>query len=168
MYHVSQQQCLEFCQKLRDKGWNVQLPTEAQWEYACRAGTETPFFKLPEHIQETWSLEGEQKVSTEVGWNQLNSNQKVQMVGQKPANAWGFYDMHGNVWEWCLDKWKAYDATWKIDPPAETQGDKTVYRGGSYQSPYYDCRSASRHCMQHDQRAPDVGFRFVLEEDKTP
>ena len=110
------------------------LPTESQWEYACRAGTTTAY---------SW---GATIVSSNANWNYgADPNQTVN-IGQFSANPWGFFDMHGNVWEWTSD-W--YDGTYPIgnpviDPPGAVSGSLRVKRGGSWNSNTADMRSAGR------------------------
>jgi formylglycine-generating enzyme required for sulfatase activity len=95
------------------------LPTEAQWEYACRAGTTTAY-----NTGET--------ISNDTGWYDSNSGKKTHEVGQKPANAWGLHDMHGNVWEWCWDWYGAYPSGAQSDPAGPVSGSYRVCRGGSW------------------------------------
>lgn len=94
MFNVNMYDCLSFCKKLNSfrNGHSFRLPTEAEWEYACRAGTEGPF---------AGNLD-------EMGWFCDNSNGSTHIVGQKMPNKWGLYDMHGNLAEWCADGWDFY------------------------------------------------------------
>jgi formylglycine-generating enzyme required for sulfatase activity len=134
-----------FCEWLSKKtGYKVKLPTEAQWEYACRAGTTGPYA-------------GTGKLD-EMGWYVDNSGGKTHPVGQKMPNAWGLYDMHGNVWELCADWFALYTGPAK-DPTGPSEGQSRVRRGGSYDRPPNGCRSAVR--------GPSImcGFRVVLEMD---
>lgn len=125
------------------------LPSEAQWEYACRAGTRTRF----------WSGDKEADLA-EAGWYGDNSGGKTHAVGTKPSNPWGFYDVHGNVWEWCKDAWSdPYDGKGE-DPIVE--GDKAssrVYRGGSWSDDARNCRSAYRFRWDPGGRSDYLGFR---------
>lgn len=143
---------LDFCDKLNkrinDPDFEVSLPTEAQWEYACRAGTSTPF-------ENSDSID-------EVGWCFENADQKTHPVAQKQANPWGLYDMHGNVFEWCLD-WYA-DYTGERTDPAGPPKELTFrcMRGGAWNAPGRTCRASSRlgcspECIHHYN-----GFRIVL------
>jgi len=125
------------------------LPTEAQWEYACRAGQAGPY-------SGTGSLD-------EMGWYGSNSEFSAHSVGTKAANQFGLHDMHGNVWEWCED---VYDANFYGTPeaagpdPVSTSGSGyRVYRGGSWYSSARYCRSAYRHWIPPDFRNFNNGFR---------
>ena len=131
------------------------LPTEAQWEYACRAKTTTAF--------NTGAT-----MSDSTGWYTDNSNGSTHEVGKKPANAWGLYDMHGNVWEWCWDKYNGYsgyptDATVQTDPTGEASGDYRLIRGGAWNiyNASLSLRSAARYSNFPIDRRSDIGFRLV-------
>jgi formylglycine-generating enzyme required for sulfatase activity len=139
---VSWEAAQEFIKKLNEKfaasGTSFSLPTEAQWEYACRAGTSTRF----------GFGDGEADLS-EYGWFEGNAGGKTHPVGEKKPNARGLYDMHGNVWEWCAD-W--YDGDYfrqspASDPTGPTAVSSRVLRGGSWGDPAPYCRSAYRHCL---------------------
>ncbi len=152
-------ECLDKQQVTTDAG-TAGLPSEAQWEYACRAGTDTEY----------WSGDGEAALA-EVAWYDGNSERKSQPVKTKPANPWGLYDMHGNLWEWCQDVWKgtAY-AGRPIDeesPVEKLQGEETeqsirVLRGGSWVNSAGLCRSANRSGFGTGSRAGSRGFRVGL------
>ncbi len=128
------------------------LPSEAEWEYACRAGTATRF----------WSGDADADLQR-VGWSSLNSGGRVQPVGQKPPNAWGLYDMHGDVWEWCADAYRRWTAADVVDPPSTPPrgGGLWVVRGGSAFERPRRLRSAARMPLRPDARRSDVGFRVV-------
>ena len=132
---VSWDDCQKFFDKLNARaggqGWKFVLPTEAQWEYACRAGS-TGKFSF-----------GDDEMS-EYAWYNENSGGKTHPVGEKKPNAWGLYDMHGNTWEWCQDWYGAYGAEAVTDPSGPTSGRRRVYRGGGWSYPARDCRSAFR------------------------
>lgn len=138
-----------FMGRLQSKTWlaGFDLPTEAQWEYACRAG-----------------MSGDYNVDGvglgELGWYGDNSGSKTNPVGQKLPNAWGLYDMHGNVWELCLD-WHVSSLTGGIDPKGAESGSSRVLRGGGWYYPASDCRSASRYCHAPSSRLDGIGFRLV-------
>ena len=115
---VSWDNCQEFIQRLNQKEGTskYRLPTEAEWEYACRAGTTGPY---------AGDLDS-------MGWYDGNSGRRTHLVGQKKPNAWGLYDMHGNVWEWCSD-WYGEDTSGSItDPEGPSSGPSRVLRGGSW------------------------------------
>ncbi|NQT16435.1 MAG: SUMF1/EgtB/PvdO family nonheme iron enzyme [Planctomycetes bacterium] len=123
---VSWEDAVEFCRRLSEKeGETYRLPTEAEWEYACRAGSTT-----------TWYFGDSESRLGDYAWYSANSSDTTHPVGQKKPNAWGLYDMHGNVWEWCSD-WHDkdhYSASPAIDPKGPDSGDGRVLRGGSWRS----------------------------------
>ena len=123
----------------------VALPTEAQWEYACRAGT-------------TGAYAGNGKLD-DMGWYWDNSGGKTHPVGQKRANAWGIHDMHGNVWEWCQDWYGDYPGGSVTDPTGPASGDDRVYRGGCWGDGARYCRSAYRAGYDPGDRSGRLGFR---------
>jgi formylglycine-generating enzyme required for sulfatase activity len=129
----------------------VSLPTEAQWEYACRAGTKTAF-----------GFGDDDTDLRDYAWYAANSGGKTHPVGQKKPNAWGLYDMHGNVWEWCSDWWAdSYANAGTRDPEGPDSGICRVLRGGSWlYSPWY-CRSAGRIRYDPGLRDDGSGFRVV-------
>lgn len=153
---VSWHDVQEFIKKLNAKkdGYSYRLPTEAEWEYACRAGTTGDY---------AGNLD-------EMAWYDKNSSGKTHPVGQKKPNAWGLYDMHGNVWEWCSD---CYDANYyKQSPSADPSGPSIVrsivrigwyrvFRGGSWFVSAPDLQSASRSRLTPDKRRRGLGFRLV-------
>jgi formylglycine-generating enzyme required for sulfatase activity len=124
------------------------LPTEAEWEYACRAGTTTAY--------NTGDI-----INDNTGWYSTNSGSKTQQVGLKPANAWGLYDMHGNVWEWCWDWYKEDITEDNTDPTGAVIGFLRVQRGGSWYDFGWNLRSARRDCYTPSFRYYDIGFRLV-------
>ena len=149
----------EFCQKLSKKtGRTVTLPTEAQWEYACRAGTTTEFCfgDDPEKLGD-------------YAWFQTNARktgeQYAHAVGKKKPNAWGLYDMHGNVWEWCRD-WHSddfYAKSGAVDPENTTASKNRIVRGGSWHNDPLHCRSAGRNSWSGPRyRHYNYGFRVVV------
>jgi formylglycine-generating enzyme required for sulfatase activity len=155
---------MEFCARLRHRtGRHYSLPSEAQWEYACRSGTTTPFHfgdtLTPELARYDWS-----EVYAETPVEKQEWEQSSCPVGRFPANVWGLYDMHGDVWEWCLDDWHdnydgaPIDGTAWIDEKPEKLSGK-VLRGGSWVNDPGDCRSATRY-GNDGARGPD-GFRPV-------
>jgi len=124
------------------------LPTEAQWEYACRAGTTTAY--------NTGNT-----ISDNTGWYSSNSGSKTHEVGKKPANAWGLYDMHGNVYEWCWDWYGYYSSSAQTDPLGASSGTDRVRRGGSWFPSAEFLRSAARDGDYPGVRGYDLGFRLV-------
>jgi formylglycine-generating enzyme required for sulfatase activity len=131
--------------------WNAngyRLPTEAEWEYACRAGTTTAY--------NTGNT-----ISTNTGWYGDNSNYTMHPVGQKPANAWGLYDMHGNVDEWCWDWYDSYSSGAQTNPRGPTSGSYRVGRGGCWAAGGQSLRSASRGTFNPSFKDGAMGFRLV-------
>ena len=147
---VSWDDCQEFIGKLNAKvsGGGFRLPTEAEWERACRAGS-------------TGALSGSESLD-EMGWYVQNSDSATHPVGRKKPNAFGLYDMHGNVWEWCADWYGAYPDGKATDPTGAASGSERVHRGGGW---YYDasnCRSAYRRARPPGgYRGDAIGFRLV-------
>ncbi|HXG60367.1 MAG TPA: bifunctional serine/threonine-protein kinase/formylglycine-generating enzyme family protein [Planctomycetota bacterium] len=133
-------------------GRTVRLPTEAEWEYACRAGTRT-----------TWSFGDDGSAMGDYGWYDNNSGMQTHPVGRKKPNAWGLYDMHGNVWEWCQDWAEPYAASEAVDPLGSTSGDRRVLRGGAWDIPPACARSAFRHHDLPGSSSTGVGFRVAVE-----
>ena len=134
------------------------LPTEAQWEYACRAGTATAF---NDGATQDW------KNSAAVGllaWCSSNSGSRTHEVGKKAPNAWGLYDMHGNVWEWCWDWSGTYPNIAQTNPLGASSGSFRVLRGGSWNIIARDVRSAFRYSYNPSNIHHFLGFRVVLPE----
>jgi len=150
---VSWNDAVTFSKKVSQKtGRTVSLPTEAEWEYACRAGTTTCF-----------SFGADDKDLGDYAWYRKNSGGKTHPVGQKKPNAWGLYDMHGNVWEWCSDWYaKSYAKLVDKDPRGPKFGFKRVLRGGSWNFNAALCRSARRTWWYPARRFNYFGFRVVL------
>ena len=144
---VSWNDAREFCKKLSEKeGVAYRLPTEAEWEYACRAGTKTEYY---------WgdTMDGRYAVYTE------NSGGKTQKVGTKEPNKWGLYDMSGNVWEWCEDLYgNRYSGSEEADPKGATKGEYRVLRGGSWCLNAENCRSAYRYSFVPTLRGDYLDF----------
>lgn len=155
---VSYQDAVDYCQWLSQKeGKNYRLPTEAEWEYACRAGSYFPYYMgdgLPDAYRKNQQTARDpQPVSLK--------------VGQTEPNAFGLYDMHGNVEEWCLDWYGPYLPGFQTDPAGRISGDFRVTRGGSHNTPDNYLRSSNRMAMLPDDKHSFTGFRIV-ESDWTP
>jgi len=171
MYYVNWFEAVEYCNKRsqregltpaytisgsgdnRTVTWNrnaagYRLPTEAEWEYACRAGTTTAY--------NTGA-----SISNDTGWYYANSGYTTHPVGQKPANRWGLHDMHGNVWEWCWDWYGSYSSGAQTDPTGASSGPFRVLRGGSWSNSAESVRSALRDSSYPDYRSFYIGFRLV-------
>ena len=155
---VSWHEAVAFCVKMSRKTivlqgvrYGFRLPTEAEWEYACRAGSKTE-----------WSTGATlQGVQANFAKSKVNA---TRVVGSYAANAWGLSDMHGNVWEWCLDAWDGtanYPASAVSDPVVET-GDVQIFRGGSWASAAEFCRSGVRGNGISRGSGSQIGFRVVL------
>jgi formylglycine-generating enzyme required for sulfatase activity len=164
--NVSWQDAIEFCRRLSKlTKRNYTLPSEAQWEYACRAGTITPFHFGETLIAELANYDGNYTYGQ---GPQGVFRERTTNVGSFPANAWGLQDMHGNVWEWCLDRWHPSLAkaptdgsAWQEPAPelAKQYQDCRLLRGGSWSSDPGYCRSACRYVNPPGNQHFDVGFR---------
>ena len=161
---VSWDDCQDFCRKLNDllarRGEQVlvRLPTEAEWEYACRAGTTTPF-----HFGATISTD---QANYDGNYTYGNGRKgeyrkKTVPVSSFSPNAWGLYNMHGNVWEWCQDRYGAYPSGAQEDPTGPASGEYRVLRGGSWFSVPWFLRSAYRNRLRPDFRNINFGFRVA-------
>ena len=141
-----------FIDKLNAKEGSMRyrLPTEAEWEYSCRAGTTTAF-----------SFGNFADALSEHAWYKLNSEKTIHPVGRRKPNPWGLYDMHGNVWEWCQDWSGQYSYEKANDPSGPSSGTLRILRGGAWSVPAEFCRSASRHVNLPGARYVDIGFRLV-------
>lgn len=149
-----------FIRKLnRQEGTDkYRLPMEAEWEYAARAGTITPFHTGDCLSADQANYNGEHPLS---GCPKGEYRQKTVRVGSFAPNAWGLYDMHANVWEWVQDWHGAYPSGSVIDPAGPSSGSKRVIRGGSWYNYAYYCRSAFRGFNNPDAGVSYVGFRLV-------
>jgi formylglycine-generating enzyme required for sulfatase activity len=161
-------EAVEFCKRLSKlTGRNYRLPSEAEWEYACRAGTTTPFY-----FGETITTELVNYNSNYTYGNGPKGEDRKQTipVGQFPANAFGLYDMHGNVREWCADEWHENYAGAPTDGSVWLNGnkDRSPLRGGSWVDNPDDCRSAIRlNFIRRDDHLNVIGFRLVCDGGRT-
>ena len=165
--NVSWEDAVAFCEQLngllpRDGNTHARLPTEAEWEYACRAGTRSALYSGEPLTSETGACSN----LDELAWYDENSKGQTHPVGEKTPNDWGLYDMLGNVWEWCQDEWHgSYEGAPK-DGSAwyseDGEGRYRVYRGGSWANGARFCRCAYRYYWPPDGRNFSVGFRLVL------
>jgi formylglycine-generating enzyme required for sulfatase activity len=155
--------CQQFCRQLsRLDRRRYRLPTEAEWEYACRAGTTTPFFFGETLTTDQANFDG----NYAYGAGPRGKNRKeTTPVGTFPPNAWGLFDLHGNVWEWCSDRHAPFTAADAVDPTGGDAGDERVLRGGSWVYGPRACRSACRFRNEPDYHAPDLGFRVCFCPD---
>jgi formylglycine-generating enzyme required for sulfatase activity len=154
---VSWEQAYSFCKKLsKIKGESFRLPTEAEWEYACRAGSQSRFYfgDDPTYVE-----------IEQYAWCSKNSDSETHSVGQKKPNSFGLYDMHGNVWEWCSDYYAAdyYHKSISVDPIGALYGKSRVIRGGDWSRSAIYCRSANRSSLEPYYIRNHIGFRIVLE-----
>jgi formylglycine-generating enzyme required for sulfatase activity len=138
---VNWNDCQEFCQKA---GAGFRLPTEAEWEYACRAGS----------IARTGVLK-------DMGWFRDNSGNKTHQVGRKHPNAWGLYDMQGNVWEWCMDWYESYSTSAMTDPSGPVTGTDRILRGSSWDYGAISCHYRGLR-VQPYERCDNLGFRVAF------
>jgi len=148
---VTWDDAVEFCNKFSDKyKVKMRLPTEAEWEYACRAGTDTKYY---------WGNE----LNGDYCWYGVNSGEKTHAVGEKKPNRWGLYDMSGNVWEWCLDWYndKYYIISSSDNPQGPNLGYYRVLRGGG-RSREYCHRSTCRSSDEPVSASDTNGFRVVI------
>jgi len=157
---VSWNDCQQFLAKLQEKtGRRFALPTEAQWEFACRAGTTT-----------LWNFGHTPEPATDYAWIGVNAGGTTHPVGEKKPNPWGLYDMNGNVGEWCAD-WYAkhsYDGGEVTDPLGPAAGDARILRGGAWGDQPDNARSASRNCIGPDIGHGGTGLRCVMLADVSP
>jgi formylglycine-generating enzyme required for sulfatase activity len=159
--NVSWDDCQEFLRKLNAMDKNprqFRLPTEAEWEWACRAGVRSRFCFGDDDAR-----------LGEYAWYAANSDFTTHPVGEKRPNAWGLHDGHGNVWEWCGDWYDEHGANawpgvfrWTTDPVGPPSGAARVLRGGSLDDVAGDCRSAYRYGSGPDNRLDVPGFRVVV------
>ena len=155
--NVSWDDAVEFCKRLSElpdekaAGRVYRLPTEAEWEYACRAGSKTTYFF------------GNDAASIgKYAWFEGNNNDQTRPVGKKKPNDWGLHDIHGNVWEWCADWYGDYPKGPVTDPTGPNEGTLRVLRGGSWKDYESIARTARRGRITPLHKADYVGFRVAL------
>ena len=161
---VNWDDAIEFCKRLSNyAGKPYRLPSEAEWEYACRAGTPTPFYFGNTLSTEQANYDGNATYNnSSVG----RYRERTSEVGLYPANGFGIYDLHGNVWEWCLDHWHPNYKGAPADGSAWVYGgdvSRRMLRGGSWGSVPRDCRSACRYYAERDKRFLNTGFRVCCD-----
>lgn len=149
---VSWEKCQLFLARLgtRQTNWNFTLPTEAQWEFACRAGS-----------LERFTFGAAEEELGQHAWFILNSGKSTHPVGTKKANAWGLYDMHGNVREWCADWFAAYGQAPLKDPKGPGKAVGRVFRGGGWNDHPAQCTASSRDFLYPVGYDDDLGFRVL-------
>ena len=150
---VSWDDCREYCRKVEDRtGVAVRLPTEAEWEYACRAGS-TGVYSFGDSTGRLGDY----------AWHEGNSGRRAHPVGKRDPNALGLHDMHGNLWEWCEDWRGDYAFGTQVDPTGPATGWVRVLRGGSWNGKAVSCRSASRYGLGPGDCSSDgIGFRIAV------
>jgi formylglycine-generating enzyme required for sulfatase activity len=156
---VTWKDAAEFCRKLSKKeGVTYRLPTEAEWEYACRAGTTTAFHTGETINTDQANYDGNH---TYAGGPKGEFRETTTEAGSLPANAWGLHEMHGNVWEWCADWYGEYPQGEARDPTGPAKGDRRVFRGGCWINFPAVCRSANRASTVPVSWNFHLGFRVV-------
>ena len=161
VFNVSWYDCVQFVEKLNEKedGYVYRLPSEAEWEYACRAGTETRYY---------WGDDPGQTMIDDHAWHRGNSEERARPVAQKDPNPWGLYDMTGNVWEWCRDSWHDDYTGAPGDGSAweEDGAEERISRGGSWLADPDQCRSAYRFLNSADFSYAAQGLRVVRTREE--
>jgi formylglycine-generating enzyme required for sulfatase activity len=163
--NVTWDEAVEFCKKLSaEEGRSYRLPTEAEWEYACRAGKTTPFYFGSSIHSKQANFNGNYPIGAKKG----PFLKRTITVGSYAPNAFGLYDMHGNVWEWCSDWYGQgyYEKSPTVNPTGPASGSKRLNRGGGWESNAQFCRLTCRHRYVSSYREPDLGFRVVLVPSK--
>ena len=155
--NISWDDAVTFCDRLSESPGGVQhgmryrLPTEAEWEYACRAGSTSK-----------WCFGDDESLLGDFAWFGESFEGQRHPVGKKKPNAWGLYDMHGNVFEWCSDYYDNYTTCMLTDPRGPTTGSNRVLKGGLWYLPAARCRAASRYTGGPTDRTSNCGFRLAL------
>ena len=172
---VGWSQATDYCARLTElqraagalpNGWVYRLPTEAEWEYACRAGTTSALGLGPDLRSGMANFDGRLEYDSELGTVSNPEGtilNRPNLVGQYPANAWGLHDMHGNLWEWCLDFWSdRLPGIPVTDPTGPAIAGTRVVRGGCFYNPGRSCRSGTRAQTALNYASFEMGFRVVL------
>ncbi len=162
---VSWDECREFCAALAARAGGpatVRLPTEAEWEWACRAGATTRY-----HFGDVAStdLANYNGIYDRNGAGRGKNRKTTTDVGTFPPNPWGLFDLHGNVWEWCADAYRPYAADGERESTESAETDLRVMRGGSWLNYPWNCRAASRDRYPRANRYCNVGFRVCFRPD---
>jgi sulfatase modifying factor 1 len=179
--NVSWLEAVEFCRRLTDRerargtlppGWEYALPSEAQWEYACRAGTTSAwsFGDDPAELHKYGNYNDRNGGWADADKEHDDGHRFTAPVGSYLANAWGLHDMHGNVWEWCQDSLDPDNAAYgpgKVSDPLGMHGPYRVSRGGGFLSPAGVCRSAFRVAYSPSNRSSLLGFRPAVVPSRT-
>ncbi|MCF8242294.1 MAG: formylglycine-generating enzyme family protein [Melioribacteraceae bacterium] len=162
--NISWYEANEFIHKLDsiNPGYRFSLPTEAQWEYACRAGTTTPYNTGENLTTEQANYCGEFPYKN---YPKGICREHPSVVGSFEPNDWGLFDMHGNVWEWCSDWFCEYPKTFVTDPLGNCDSELKVIRGGSWYFNAESARSARRYTHHPEDRGFSLGFRVVMTND---
>ncbi|MCB1813027.1 MAG: SUMF1/EgtB/PvdO family nonheme iron enzyme, partial [Candidatus Competibacteraceae bacterium] len=148
---VSWDDAQAYCDWLSEQtGEQYTLPTEAEWEYACRSGSEAAY-----------CFGDDESELADYAWYGENSQNKTQPIGTRKANAWGLYDMHGNVWEWVYDWYESYSQSAQSNPSGPAEGSNRVFRGGGWINDADYCRSAVRGRSDPGGRSSGLGFRVA-------
>jgi formylglycine-generating enzyme required for sulfatase activity len=148
--NVTWDDCQAFIKKLNElTGETFRLPTEAEWEYAARGGANGDYFKYAGNNQ-----------LKKVAWYEVNSGNTSHEVATLAPNELGLYDMSGNVWEWCQDKYGSYSSESQTDPTGARSGSYRVYRGGDWESPSLNCRVSYRNSLTPANR--HIGLRLAI------
>ena len=167
---INWNEAISYCDKINflykaklPKGYLFYLPTEAQWEYACRAGTSNKLKNNKIKIINNRALIDKNCYTfNEVAWYDKNSNNNTHPVGHKKPNDWGIYDMLGNVWEWCMDWYGDYPNYAESDPIRTCQNTGRIIRGGSWKNNQYCCRPSHRGSYSPTDCRDNIGFRIAL------